>query len=47
VPARGDSIESRMASCVLASLVAARRRATAAATPASTARAPETLTHAA
>ena len=26
LPARGDSIESRMASCVLAALVAARRR---------------------
>jgi phosphotransacetylase len=46
VPARGDSIESRMASCVLASLVAARQRAARKAAPAA-AKAGEPLSHAA
>jgi phosphate acetyltransferase len=47
VPARADSIESRMASCVLASLVAARQRAAQKAATPSTAKAGEPLTHAA
>ena len=46
VPARGDSIESRMASCVLASLVAARRRAARQEVPAAAA-AGEPRSHAA
>jgi phosphate acetyltransferase len=46
VPARGDSIESRMASCVLASLVAARHRAAHKEAPAA-AKAGEPLSHAA
>lgn len=46
VPARGDSIEARMASCVLASLVAARQRAAQKAPAAAPERASDALTHA-
>jgi len=47
VPARTDSIESRMASCVLASLVDARQRAARKAAAPSAVTAGEPLTHAA
>jgi len=45
VPARGDSIEARIASCVLASLVAAHRRA--ASTAPAAAKSGEPASHAA
>jgi hypothetical protein len=47
LPARTDSMETRMASCVLASLVAARHRATATKAPATAAKASEPLSQAA